>query len=75
MYKKFLAEKKHLGKCKWMVVVVVVRGGRRGSSKFTNDHGAGRAKLVFVDMGAPRNITVRKSHFRQDGYYTALNSI
>ena len=52
MYKKFLAQKEHLGKCKWRVVVVVVRGGRRGSSKFTSDQGAGRAKLVFLDKGA-----------------------
>ena len=49
MYKKFLAQKEHLGKCKWRVVVVVVRGGRRGSSKFTSDQGASRAKLAFLN--------------------------
>ena len=43
--------------------MVVVRGGRRGSSKFTSDQGAGRAKLAFVGKGASRNIIVRKSHF------------
>ena len=59
MYKKFSAQKEHLGKSKWRVV----RGGRRDSSKFTNDQGAGRAKLAFVDKGALRNITVCKSHF------------
>ena len=63
MYKKFSAQKEHLGKCKWSVVAVVVRGGRRGSSKFTSDQGAGRAKLAFLDKGALRNITVSKSHF------------
>ena len=62
-YKKFSAQKEHLGKCKWRVVVVLVRGGRRGLSKFTSDQGAGRAKLAFVDKGALRNTTVRKSHF------------
>ena len=35
--------------------------GRRGLSKFTSDQGAGRAKLAFVDKGALRNTTVRKS--------------
>ena len=63
MYKKFSTQKEHLGKSKWRVVVVLVRGGRRDSSKFTNDQGAGRAKLAFVDKGALRNITVCKSHF------------
>ena len=63
MYKKFSAQKEHLGKCKRRVVVVVVRGGRRGSSKFTSDQEAGRAKVAFVDKGGLRNITVGKSHF------------
>ena len=43
--------------------MVVVRGVGRGSSKFTSDQEAGRAKLAFVDKWALRNITVGKSHF------------
>ena len=75
MYKKFPAQKEHLGKCKWRVVVVVVRGGRRSSSKFTSDQGMGRAKLAFVDKGRYVIQLYVSLIFEQDGYCTVLNNI
>ena len=55
--------------------MVVVRGGRRSSSKFTSDQGMGRAKLVFVDKGRYVIQLYVSLIFKQDGYCTVLNNI
>ena len=68
MYKKFSAQKEHLGKCKWRVVVVVVRGGGGARQNLRVIRGRAELSLPLLTRGRYVIPLYVSLIFKQDGY-------